>query len=146
VVDQLQPPGADDTGNADVPDAARYSALLAALVIAPGVFTRNRHFELLSSGAGSRARKQAKVLRGLVAHLARTTPAAEQVTFVTTGAQVALGYVIPSMNYTRNIRISAFEARLVRYVVARQYGAGSAENSEESSYFQQLLAQLLTGA
>jgi hypothetical protein len=143
-VDHPQSLATDDSAVAAAPELPRQAALLAALVIAPGVFTRNRHFELLSSGAGARARKQAKVLRGLVVHLARSSPAAEQITFVAKGEHVEVTYVIPSMNYTRNLRISAFEARLVQYVVTRQSGEVNAENNEESSYFKQLLAQLLT--
>ena len=44
-------------------------ALLVALVLAPGTFSRNRHFHLFEQAALKRARRRARELRGIVRDL-----------------------------------------------------------------------------
>lgn len=94
-------------------------ALTVAMVVAPGVYVRNRMFDLFTSPGARRARTRAGVLRGIVPQLARATavtlssePRGADTTFV-------LRYVIPAVRLTRVVELSATELAALRLVAER---------------------------
>ncbi len=89
------------------------------MVVAPGVYVRNRMFDLFTSSGARRARTRAGVVRGIVPQLARATsvtvvgePRGGDTTFV-------LRYAIPSMRLTRVVELSATELAALRLVADR---------------------------
>ena len=52
-------------------DEARVEALTVAMALAPGVYARNRMFELFANAGVKRAKSRAATLRGIVKHLGR---------------------------------------------------------------------------
>lgn len=90
-------------------------ALTVAMIVAPGVYTRNRRFDLFTLAGARRARTRAGVVRGLVAHLARAT----SVTLTREGSSFVLRYVIPAVRLTRVVELSAAELAALRLVAER---------------------------
>jgi hypothetical protein len=93
--------------------------LTVAMIVAPGVYARNRMFDLLSTPAGKRARTRAGVVRGIVPQLARATNVS-----ITTeargGEQVfALRYGIAAVRMSRVVELSAAELAALRIAADR---------------------------
>jgi hypothetical protein len=98
------------------PDA---DALLAALVLAPDVYSRNRFFELYRDEALVRVRARAAQLRGVVRHLnGRFKVDGFERSEGPEGA-VRLRYGIASINFRRSVTLSRFEAALLDVALAR---------------------------
>ena len=105
-------------------------ALLAALILAPRTFSRNRFFGLFERPEAARVRRRASRVRGILRQLAGTPkPAAEIVgERVLTDGQVLLRYRVEDLGYTRTAALSALEAATLRYALHR---AGKASLSHE---------------
>jgi hypothetical protein len=105
----------------DRPDltASQVEALTVAMVVAPGVYARNRMFELLSSPGARRARSRAASIRGVVRQLARASGLT--VTTETRGVETlfVVRYVIPAVRLTRVVELSAAELAALRLVAER---------------------------
>ena len=91
-------------------------ALTVAMLVAPGVYVRNRMFDLFTSPGARRARTRAGVLRGILPQLPRATavtlssePRGGDVMFV-------LRYAVPSVRLTRVVELSATELAVLRLV------------------------------
>ena len=94
-------------------------ALTVAMVVAPGVYVRNRMFDLFTCMGARRARTRAGVLRGIIPQLSRATAVTlsgeargSETTFV-------LRYVIPAIRMTRVVELSATELAALRLVAER---------------------------
>lgn len=99
---------------------AQVEALTVAMILAPGVYARNRMFDFLSSPAGRRARTRAGVVRGILPQLARATA----VTVATEErggglTSFVLRYQIPAVRLTRVVELSAAELAALRLVCER---------------------------
>lgn len=97
-------------------------ALLAALVIAPATYSRNRFFELYRDPAAYRVRRRASQLRDIVRHVTRVDPAerGESVSFAPAGGgRVELTYAVPALNLQRRALLDPIELSLVRFAMAR---------------------------
>ena len=94
-------------------------ALTVAMIVAPGVYVRNRMFDLFTSSGARRARMRAGVVRGIVPQLARAT--AISVSGEARGGETAfvLRYVIPAVHLTRVVELSAAELAALRLVAER---------------------------
>jgi hypothetical protein len=96
--------------------------LLAALVIAPATYSRNRFFELYRDPALYRVRRRASQIRSIVRHVTRANPAApgETVSFSPReGDRVELTYVVPALGLRRTALLDPIELSLVRFAMAR---------------------------
>ncbi|MBX3264163.1 MAG: hypothetical protein KF782_31115 [Labilithrix sp.] len=89
------------------------------MVVAPGVYARNRMFDLFTSAGARRARARAAIVRGIVPQLARATavtvsgePRGGETTFV-------LRYVVVAVRLTRVVELSAAELAALRLVAER---------------------------
>jgi hypothetical protein len=102
---------------------ARIEALTVAMVLAPGVYARNRMFDFFRKDAVKRARTRASVLRGIVPQLARAT--AISLTFEgeprsPRGERVfVLRYRIAAVRMSRVVELSPAELSALRMMADR---------------------------
>lgn len=114
---QSVPPGRP-TSRPPPPHVAEreHEAVTVAMIVAPGVYARNRMFDFFRSPSAKRARRRAATVRGIVPQLARAasvsvTPAAE--------GRWTLRYTIPAVNFTRVVDLSGPELAALRLVSER---------------------------
>ena len=109
-------------------------ALLAALILAPRTFARNRFFTLFQNPEAARIRRRAARVRGILRQLAGTPrPAAEIVgERVMSDGQVLLRYRVEELNYTRTAALSSLEAATLRYALHRS-GKASLSHEEQAA-------------
>lgn len=117
-------------------------ALLAALILAPRTFSRNRFFWLFERPEASKIRRRAARVRGILRQLAATAkPGAEIVgERVLADGQVHLRYRVEELGYTRTAALSALEAATLRYALSR--AGRAALSSEERATVEEALARL----
>ena len=117
-------------------------ALLAALILAPRTFSRNRFFWLFERPEAARIRRRAARVRGILRQLAGTPkPAAEIVgERVLTDGQVHLRYRVEDLGYTRTAALSSLEAATLRYALHRAGKSGISH--EERTTVEDALARL----
>ena len=117
-------------------------ALLAALILAPRTFSRNRFFWLFERPEAAKIRRRAARVRGILRQLAGTPkPAAEIVgERVLTDGQVHLRYRVEDLGYTRTAALSALEAATLRYALHR--AGKSSLSHEERTAVEAALARL----
>lgn len=118
------------------PDPSRLDpeALLAALVLDPATFSRNRFFELFLEPAVRRVRRRASIVRSVIALHAKHGPA-DGGTSSTELDELAGGvslyrYEVPALGLRRTVRLDPLEAALVRYATARAHGAAPLERDK----------------
>ena len=105
-------------------------ALLAALILAPRTFARNRFFTLFQNPEAAKIRRRAARVRGILRQLTGTPkPAAEIIgERVLSDGQVHLRYRVDDLGYTRTAALSSLEAATLRYAMHR---SGKATLSHE---------------
>jgi len=106
------------------------NALLAALILAPRTFARNRFFALFQNPEAAKIRRRAARVRGILRQLTGTPkPAAEIIgERVLSDGQVHLRYRVDELGYTRTAALSSLEAATLRYAMHR---SGKATLSHE---------------
>lgn len=106
------------------------NALLAALILAPRTFARNRFFTLFQNPEAAKIRRRAARVRGILRQLTGTPkPAAEIIgERVLSDGQVHLRYRVDELGYTRTAALSSLEAATLRYAMHR---SGKATLSHE---------------
>jgi hypothetical protein len=108
-------------------------ALLAALVIAPATYSRNRFFELYKDPEVYRIRRRASQIRSIVRHVTRANPAepGEILSLCpTTGDRVELTYAVPALGLKRTALLDPLEIALVRVAIARAEGRDAAPSDD----------------
>lgn len=116
-------------------------ALFVAFVVAPGVYTRNRYFDLFEKAGTKRAQKRAQALLTALRHIGRLgRNAGEQLGIsweIVAGAPpledptrpFRLLYAAPDLGLRREIHLAPLDVAVFR-VVARSLGVPGAEPSE----------------
>jgi hypothetical protein len=95
-------------------------ALSIAMAIAPGVYARNRMFDLFTMPGVQRAKTRAAIIRGIVAHLPRATTLSVTSEGGRGGEPVwVLRYTIAELRLTRVVELSPTELSAVRVLAAR---------------------------
>jgi hypothetical protein len=133
----------------------RLEALTCAMALAPGVYARNRMFDLFTKVALSHARRRAMTLRGIVRHLghacavsvlpdndrcaAGASPGSSQ------AARFILRYQIPQMSLERASSISRLELAIVRLLATRAQIPCLPASDADRTLVQNALMQLLLG-
>jgi hypothetical protein len=102
-------------------------ALLVALVLCPGTYSRNRFFELFADPAFFAVRRRAKLLRSIILDVTQGDPSRRGhiVTIdepASSAAHATLTYVVPTINLKRTTTLSELELALVRYAFSRRTG------------------------
>jgi hypothetical protein len=92
--------------------------LLAALVLAPATYSRNRFFELYTDQEVRRVRRRAGQLRSVIQQLARhaVTPRRDP---PIEGGFVRLHYEVAAIGLRRTIVLAPLELALLRYALGR---------------------------
>jgi hypothetical protein len=120
-------------------------ALLAALVLAPATYSRNRFFDLYKDPDFYRIRRRASQLRGIVKHLTRVDPA-EQGEIVglspRAGDRVELTYTVPALGLKRTALLDPLEVALVRYAMARAGTRAARADDPDRARIEAALARL----
>ncbi|MDB4938973.1 MAG: hypothetical protein JWP87_5945 [Labilithrix sp.] len=132
-------------------DEARIEALTVAMALAPGVYARNRMFELFANAGVRRAKSRAATLRGIVKHLGRACAlrlehnAAEGYAGRDVNGQVdfVLRYEIPVMHLTRVVELSRVELAALRLLAVRAGAPCLAADDEDRVLVETALARLL---
>ena len=109
-------------------------ALLAALILAPRTFSRNRFYWLFEKPEAAKIRRRAARVRGMLRQLTGTPkPAAEIVgERVLADGQVHLRYRVEGLGYTRTAALSSLEAATLRYAMHRS-GRASLSHEERAT-------------
>lgn len=95
-------------------------ALSVAMAIAPGVYARNRMFELFTLPGVQRAKTRAGIIRGIIPHLSRATTISVTVEGDRGGEPVhVLRYAIAELRMTRVVELSPTELSAVRVLAQR---------------------------
>jgi hypothetical protein len=117
-------------------------ALLAALILAPRTFSRNRFFWLFEKPDAAKIRRRAARVRGILRQLTGTPkPIAEIVgERVLSDGQVHLRYRVEGLGYTRTAALSSLEAATLRYAMHRSGKA--ALSSEDRATVEDALSRL----
>lgn len=129
-----------------IPDARTpnvdLDALLAALILAPRTFSRNRFFWLFEKPEALKVRRRAARIRGILRQLVGSpTPRAEIVgERVLADGQVHMRYRVEELGYTRTAALSALEAAALRY--ALHLSGKSSLSSDERAAVEGALARL----
>jgi len=94
-------------------------ALTVAMIVAPGVYVRNRMYELFNAPGARRARVRAGIVRGLVAHLARASAVTLESESRAGETVFVLRYAIPAVRLTRVVELSPAELAALRTIAER---------------------------
>jgi hypothetical protein len=117
-------------------------ALLAALILAPRTFSRNRFFWLFEKPEALKVRRRAARVRGILRQLAGTPKPRGEIVGerVLADGQVHLRYRVEELGYTRTAALSALEAATLRYALHRS--GKSSLSAEERKAVEDALARL----
>lgn len=122
-------------------------ALSVAMAIAPGVYARNRMFDLFNLPGVQRAKTRAAIIRGIVAHLPRATTlsvTSEGPPRDARGEPVwVLRYTIAELRLTRVVELSPTELSAVRVLAQRANIATLPPEPNDKSVVDATLARLL---
>jgi hypothetical protein len=92
------------------------AALTAAMALVPGLYSRNRMFELFEQSAVRRARGRARMLRGLLRAVGHAD--ADVDLSAAAGGRVALHYKIARLRLERTVQMTEFELSVLRVLLA----------------------------
>lgn len=124
-------------------DEARVEALTVAMALAPGVYARNRMFDLFANVGVQRAKSRAATLRGIVRHLGRASSLALEDALEREGAGFVLRYEIPVMSLSRVVELSRVELATLRVLASRAGAPCMNAEDEDRALVDTSLARLL---
>ena len=134
------PGGPPGLGSLDV------ESLTVAMAIAPGVYSRNRFFELFKTAEVRRARTRALVVRGIVQHLTllarEGSDVANALTVERRGARVGFRYRVAALHFERRTELSTLESACVLYLAEKGGVSGLAPTEGEKEAIRTALRRL----
>jgi hypothetical protein len=92
-------------------------ALLCALVLAPGAFSRNRFFHLFEKPELARVRRRATRVRGILRQLSNGAEVTGEIELA--DGRRMLRFRVPSLGLSRTAALSRLEAATMRFALAR---------------------------
>jgi hypothetical protein len=102
-------------------------ALLVALVLCPGVYSRNRFYAMYSDPEVLAVRRRAAMVRSVVGELAHSDLLRRgkiiSVENISIPGRTRLTYVVSSLGLRRTTTLSSLELTLIQYAVERRIGA-----------------------
>lgn len=115
-------------------------AVTVAMIVAPGVYARNRMFDFFRKPSALKARKRASVVRGVVPQLAR----AQAVTLTPSGEEAwTLRYVVPAVSLTRVVELSRVELAALRVIAERAQVTALPASPSDKELVAKSLAKLM---
>jgi hypothetical protein len=94
-------------------------ALVVAMALVPGMYSRNKMFALHREPEVRRARARAATIRGIVRQLAGERGAAEGIAFVRHGDVTVLKYRLPQVRLERRVELTEIERACLVMLAAR---------------------------
>jgi hypothetical protein len=92
-------------------------ALLCALVLAPGAFSRNRFFHLFERPELARVRRRATRVRGILRQLSSGAEVTGEIELA--DGRRMLRFRVPALGLSRTAALSRLEAATMRFALAR---------------------------
>jgi hypothetical protein len=120
-------------------DQARVEALTVAMALAPGVYARNRMFEIFANAGVQRAKSRAATLRGIVKQLGRAT----SLTLEHDGLRFVLRYEITAMSLSRVVELTRVELGTLRVLASRAGASCMNADDDDRALVDGSLARLL---
>lgn len=112
-------------------------ALLVALVLCPGAYSRNRFYSMYATPEGSAVRRRAGLVRSIVSELAHPDPLRRGRIVAIDSMQGdrhgSLTYVVASLGLRRSTLLTALELSIIQYAVMRRVGAIDGLEAGEST-------------
>jgi hypothetical protein len=105
-------------------------ALIVAMAVVPGIFSRNKHFAFYADPEVRRARARASQIRGIVRQLAGAHGETDGVEIVRAAGGWELRFRIDALRLDRRVALGELEAACVRYL-AQKAGSPHITASEE---------------
>jgi len=124
-------------------DESRVEALTVAMALAPGVYARNRMFDLFTNAGVQRAKSRAATLRGLVKHLVRASSLTLTEATEKGAADYVLRYEIPALALTRTAELSRVELATLRALASRSGVAALPLEADDRARIESALSRLL---
>jgi hypothetical protein len=120
-------------------------ALVIAMTLVPGLFSRNRTFSFFEDPDVRRARRRATLLRGIVRQLATAAGAMESLRIARAAGRCELSYRLSAMKMQRRASLSDVELACVRYLVNREGVAGLPVTEQHRAAIDAALRRLAAG-
>jgi hypothetical protein len=120
-------------------------ALVIAMALVPGLFSRNRWFSLFEDPAVRRARRRATLLRGIVRHLATAAGAMESLRIGRAAGTWEVSYRLPAMKMQRQASLSDAELACVHHLVSRAGIGGLQVTDQDKPAIDAALRRLVVG-
>ncbi len=112
-------------------------ALLVALVLCPGAYSRNRFYSMYATPEGSAVRRRAALVRSIVASLAHPDPLRRgrivAIDEMQGDRHGSLTYVVSSLGLRRSTLLTALELSIIQYAVMRRVGTIEGLETGESA-------------
>lgn len=117
--------------------------LTVAMVIAPGVYARNRLFDFFTQEGARRARTRAALLRGIVRQLGRASSVL--IHREERGGEVVhvLRYAIPALRLSRVVELSSAELAVTRLLAEKANVHTLPSDAGDKALVDRVLARLL---
>jgi hypothetical protein len=101
-------------------------ALLVALVLCPGAYSRNRFYAMYVNPEASAVRRRAALVRSIVAALAHADPLRRgrvvSIDDCNDSGMGSLTYVVSSVGLRRSTTLTSLELSIIQYAVTRRVG------------------------
>src|SRR5580698_7651553 len=94
-------------------------ALIVAMALVPGMYTRNKLFALHREPEVRRARARAAMIRGVVRQLAGDRGEPEGIALVRHGEVSVLRFRVPQVSFERRVELSEIERACLVFLAAR---------------------------
>lgn len=119
-------------------------ALTVAMIVAPGVYVRNRMFDLFDTPGAKRARVRSSVVRGILRQIARATTMS--ITTEARGMETVwvLRYAIAELRMTRVVELTRGELAALRLVAERAGVHSLSADASDKDVVAAALAHLLS--
>ena len=98
------------------------AALTVAMIVAPGVYARNRMFAFFAAPVAGHARTRARLVRSLIVQMSRARSGVTDLQLDGGGEDTAgwrLRFAIPAMSFNRTLVLTAEELAALRFVLSR---------------------------
>lgn len=124
-------------------DESRVEALTVAMALAPGVYARNRMYDLFANAGVQRAKARAATLRGIVKHLGRASELTLDAASAPNEGDFVLRYQIPALALSRVAELTRVELGTLRVLCERAGIAGLPPSGDDRAVVETALARLL---